>query len=82
MFVLLIPIGRLTNEWREQIKIAATVLALAVALPTIGSAGEGRYQGVSTGEGYNMYVLDTKTGEVIKYCRFGSCVPVDDTVQN
>ena len=63
-------------------KIAATVLALAVALPTIGSAGEGRYQGVSTGEGYNMYVLDTKTGEVIKYCRFGSCVPVDDTVQN
>ena len=63
-------------------KIAATVLALAVALPTIGSAGEGRYQGVSTGAGYIMYVLDTKTGEVIKYCNYGECKPVDDTVQN
>ena len=63
-------------------KIAATVLALAVALPTIGSAGEGRYQGVSTGAGYPiMYVLDTKTVEVIKLCRGEKCVPVDDTVQ-
>ena len=40
-------------------KIAATVLALAVALPTIGSAGEGRYQGVTNGAGVFMYVLDT-----------------------
>ena len=46
-------------------KITATVLALAVALPTLGSAGEGRYQGVTTGAGVFMYVLDTKTGEVI-----------------
>jgi hypothetical protein len=67
-------------------KIAATVLALAVALPTLGSAGEGRYQGVSTGAGFGMFVLDTKTGEVIKLCNRGGgmvwCVPVDDTVQN
>ena len=82
MFVLLIPTGRLTNEWREQIKIAATVLALAVALPTIGSTGEGRYQGVPTGAGVFMYVLDTKTGEVIKLCIHDKCEPVDDTVQN
>tara|TARA_R110000737_G_scaffold257493_1_gene266119 strand:+ start:11 stop:232 length:222 start_codon:yes stop_codon:yes gene_type:complete len=52
------------NE-KDNVKIAATVLALAVALPTIGSAGEGRYQGVTTGAGVFMYVLDTKTGEVI-----------------
>ena len=67
-------------------KITATVLALAVALPTLGSAGEGRYQGVPTGAGVFMYVLDTKTGEVIKLCTKGTgrvwCVPVDDTVQN
>ena len=63
-------------------KIAATVLALAVALPTIGSAGEGRYQGVTTGAGVFMYVLDTKTDEVIKLCEYKECVPVDDTVQN
>ena len=63
-------------------KIAATVLALAIALPTLGSAGEGRYQGVTTGAGVFMYVLDTKTGEVIKLCRHDKCEPVDDTVQN
>jgi len=65
-------------------KIAATVLALAlaIALPTIGSAGEGRYQGVTNGTGVFMYVLDTKTGEVIKLCIHDKCGPVDDTVQN
>ena len=44
-------------------KIAATVLALAVALPTLGSAGEGRYQGTPTSDGRAFYVIDTKTGK-------------------
>ena len=45
-------------------KIAATVLALAVALPTIGSAVEGRYQTVIAGKGGIVWVTDTKTGKV------------------
>ena len=45
-------------------KITATVLALAVALPTIGSAGEGRYQTVIAGKGGIVWVTDTKTGKV------------------
>ena len=44
-------------------KITATVLALAVALPTIGSAGEGRYQTVIAGKGGIVWVTDTKTGK-------------------
>jgi len=44
-------------------KIAATVLALAIALPTIGSAGDGRYQGFAASE-IAFYIIDTKTGKV------------------
>ena len=44
-------------------KITATVLALAVALPTIGSAVEGRYQTVIAGKGGIVWVTDTKTGK-------------------
>ena len=43
---------------------------------------EGRYQGVTTGAGVFLYVLDTKTGEVIKFCHHDKCDPVDDTLQN
>jgi len=48
----------------KKMKIAATLLALAVALPTLGSAGEGRYQGTPTSDGRAFYVIDTKTGKV------------------
>ena len=37
LFVFLTPLGQLTNKWRKM-TIAATILALALALPTIGSA--------------------------------------------
>jgi len=46
-------------------KIAATVLVLAIALPTLGSAGEGRYQGFPyLVKGDAVWVQDTKTGKV------------------
>ena len=42
-------------------KIALTVLALALALPTIGSSEEGRYQAVQMTDGIVM-IIDTRSG--------------------
>jgi hypothetical protein len=50
------------------------VLALTI-LPFASFAGDGRYQAAAAGE--IVYVLDTKTGEVIKYCRFSDCFEVE-----
>ena len=50
------------------------VLALTI-LPLAAVAGEGRYQGVSTGKSSFIYVLDTKTGSV-KLCRPLGCTPL------
>ena len=49
------------------------VLALTI-LPLAAVAGEGRYQGVSTG-GKVIFVVDTKTGSV-KLCTQGGCRPL------
>jgi hypothetical protein len=59
------------------------VLALTI-LPFAAVAGEGRYQGVSTGgQGGNViFVVDTKTGEVIKWCKLDQCFAVTDDVKN
>ena len=54
------------------------VLALTI-LPLAAVAGEGRYQGVSTGDGY-MYVVDTKTGKAIRWCSNTVCYAVKDGV--
>ena len=56
------------------------VLALIV-LPLAAVAGEGRYQRVSAGEN-KIFVVDTKTGEVIKWCNGNMCVAVRDDVKN
>ena len=56
------------------------VLALTI-LPLAAVAGEGRYQGVGAGEG-QIYVVDTKTGEVIKWCNPEVCSAVKDDVKN
>jgi hypothetical protein len=51
-------------------KIAATVLALAIALPTIGSAGEGRYVTTAPNAERNaVFITDSKTG-TIRYCLY------------
>ena len=50
------------------------VLALTI-LPLAAVAGEGRYQGVSTGKNSFIYVLDTKTGSV-KLCNQHGCRPL------
>ena len=57
-------------------KIALTVLALALALPTIGLTKEGRYQAVHLAEGV-MLIIDTTTGKVVRRCRFKSCENVN-----
>jgi hypothetical protein len=59
------------------------VLAFTI-LPLAAVAGEGRYQGVSTGgQGGNViFVVDTKTGEVIKWCTRFECSAVKDDVKN
>ena len=54
------------------------VLVLTI-LPFAAVAGEGRYQGVSGASG--VYVIDTKTGKVIKYCRATGCVAIKDNVK-
>tara|TARA_R110000823_G_scaffold302198_1_gene423366 strand:+ start:821 stop:1003 length:183 start_codon:yes stop_codon:yes gene_type:complete len=54
------------------------VLALTI-LPLAAVAGEGRYQGVGVGD--FIFVLDTKTGKVIKYCNH-KCNAVKDNVKN
>ena len=54
------------------------VLAFII-LPLAAVAGEGRYQGVS--HGAYMYVVDTKTGKVIKMCASYECYPVKDDVK-
>ena len=56
------------------------VLALTI-LPLAAVAGEGRYQGVSSGDN-RIFVVDTKTGKVIKWCRPDECYPVKDDVKN
>ena len=56
------------------------VLALTI-LPLAAVAGEGRYQGVGTGTG-RIFVVDTKTGEVIKWCDPDRCIAVMDDVKN
>ena len=56
-------------------KIALTVLALALALPTIGSSEEGRYQAVQFDIGM-VLIIDTRTGEVVKRCTYNECVQV------
>ncbi len=49
-------------------RIAATVLALAIALATIGSAGEGRYVTTAPNNGGSgVYITDSNTGAV-RYC--------------
>ena len=58
-------------------KIALTVLALALVLPTIGSSEEiGRYQAVHLNAGV-MLIIDTRTGKVIKRCYVKKCVNVN-----
>ena len=49
------------------------VLALTI-LPLAAVAGEGRYQGVSTGNNV-IFVVDTKTGSV-KLCNQHGCRPL------
>ena len=56
------------------------VLALTI-LPLAAVAGEGRYQGVSVA-GHVIFVVDTKTGEVIKWCDRNKCYAVKDDVKN
>ena len=56
------------------------VLAFTI-LPLAAVAGEGRYQGVGAGDG-RIFVVDTKTGDVIKYCYFSECYAVDVDVKN
>ena len=56
------------------------VLALTI-LPLAAVAGEGRYQGVSV-TGHVIFVVDTKTGEVIKWCNRNECYAVKDDVKN
>ena len=56
------------------------VLALTT-LPLAAVAGEGRYQGVGTGAN-RIFVVDTKTGEVIKWCSPDRCLAVKDDVKN
>ena len=59
-------------------KIALTVLALALALPTIGSSMAwegGRYQAVQLADGI-VLIIDTRTGEVVKRCLFDHCEKV------
>ena len=56
------------------------VLALTI-LPLAAVAGEGRYQGVGVGNG-RIFVVDTKTGEVIKGCYYNECYAVNDDVKN
>jgi hypothetical protein len=55
------------------------VLALII-LPLAAVAGEGRYQGVSSGDG-RIFVVDTKTGKVIKWCNKHDCFTINDTVK-
>ena len=58
------------------------VLALTI-LPLAAVAGEGRYQGVGVGVGNGrIFVVDTKTGEVIKWCSPDVCYAVKDDVKN
>ena len=56
------------------------VLALTI-LPLAAVAGEGRYQGVGAGTG-TIFVVDTKTGKVIKWCVRDVCYAVIDDVKN
>ena len=56
------------------------VLALTI-LPLAAVAGEGRYQGIDTGKS-RIFVVDTKTGEVIKWCNPEVCSAVKDDVKN
>ena len=56
------------------------VLALII-LPLAAVAREGRYQGVSSMDG-RIFVVDTKTGEVIKLCYLVQCSGVIDDVKN
>ena len=56
------------------------VLALTI-LPLAAVAGEGRYQGVGVGNG-RIFVVDTKTGDVIKWCSPDVCYAVKDDVKN
>jgi len=56
------------------------VLALII-LPLAAVAGEGRYQGVGVGTS-RIFIVDTKTGEVIKWCNFDACYAVKDDVKN
>ena len=56
------------------------VLALTI-LPLAAFAGEGRYQGVAV-TGHVIFVVDTKTGEVIKWCNRDQCFAVTDDVKN
>jgi len=61
------------------------VLALTI-LPLAAVAGEGRYQGVPSGGGGQsksggIFVVDTKTGKVIKYCHPYGCEAIEDKVE-
>ena len=63
------------------------VLVLTI-LPFAAFAGEGRYQGVPNGGGgqskqhSGIFVVDTKTGKVIKWCSPYGCEAIKDNVKN
>jgi len=59
------------------------VLAFII-LPLAAVAGEGRYQGVTAGDqskAGGIFVVDTKTGKVIKYCNRHGCHTIGDDVK-
>ena len=47
------------------------ILSVALAIPTMSFAGDGRYQGVTPSEdtGDGIWIVDTKLGKA-KYCSF------------